>query len=240
MIGALIERHPRFATWLYGFTPPSTAGWCWCIAASISCRRASAGCSPRRLPFSSSVRSTSACRFGFALHLLLGRAGLAGWCTPRAIWRASRSASAAPSRCSPANRRSSACTHGGPGFDRPAILARHSSPVRTGGRRARRRARRGGARRARGAARLAAARASDARDALSARPVPRGATSSRLRVAWSIRSRSARRCRRRAPRRRPAPLRTQATGNDDFAGLRGYQPSDSPRHVAWKRWPAAT
>ena len=29
-------------------------------------------------------------------------------------------------------------------------------------------------------------------------------------------------------------LRTQTTGNDDFAGLRGYQPSDSPRHVAWK------
>jgi len=22
MIGALIERHPRFANWLYGFTPP--------------------------------------------------------------------------------------------------------------------------------------------------------------------------------------------------------------------------
>lgn len=23
-------------------------------------------------------------------------------------------------------------------------------------------------------------------------------------------------------------------GNDDFSGLRGYQPSDSPRHIAWK------
>ena len=22
--------------------------------------------------------------------------------------------------------------------------------------------------------------------------------------------------------------------NDDYAGLRGYQPSDSPRHIAWK------
>ena len=29
-------------------------------------------------------------------------------------------------------------------------------------------------------------------------------------------------------------MRTQTTGNDDFAGLRGYQASDSPRHVAWK------
>jgi len=26
----------------------------------------------------------------------------------------------------------------------------------------------------------------------------------------------------------------QAAGNDDFSGLRGYQPTDSPRHVAWK------
>jgi uncharacterized protein (DUF58 family) len=29
-------------------------------------------------------------------------------------------------------------------------------------------------------------------------------------------------------------LRAQAQGNDDFSGLRAYQLSDSPRHVAWK------
>jgi uncharacterized protein (DUF58 family) len=28
--------------------------------------------------------------------------------------------------------------------------------------------------------------------------------------------------------------RAQARGNDDFSGLREYQPQDSPRHVAWK------
>lgn len=28
--------------------------------------------------------------------------------------------------------------------------------------------------------------------------------------------------------------RVHALGSDDFAGLRGYQPQDSPRHVAWK------
>ncbi len=28
--------------------------------------------------------------------------------------------------------------------------------------------------------------------------------------------------------------RAHAQGSDDFSGLRGYQPSDSPRHVAWK------
>jgi len=29
--------------------------------------------------------------------------------------------------------------------------------------------------------------------------------------------------------------RSPTPGNDDFAGLRGYQRSDSPRHVAWKQ-----
>ncbi|HYT47989.1 MAG TPA: DUF58 domain-containing protein, partial [Burkholderiales bacterium] len=29
-------------------------------------------------------------------------------------------------------------------------------------------------------------------------------------------------------------LRSPTPGNDDFSGLRGYQLSDSPRHVAWK------
>src|SRR4029079_1256918 len=28
-------------------------------------------------------------------------------------------------------------------------------------------------------------------------------------------------------------LRSQSAGNDDFSGLRTYQLSDSPRHVAW-------
>jgi uncharacterized protein (DUF58 family) len=48
------------------------------------------------------------------------------------------------------------------------------------------------------------------------------------------------------PRPEPAPLpplapsaqgggaRAHAQGSDDFSGLREYQPSDSPRHVAWK------
>ena len=29
-------------------------------------------------------------------------------------------------------------------------------------------------------------------------------------------------------------IATSAAGRDDFAGLRGYQPGDSPRHIAWK------
>ncbi len=44
----------------------------------------------------------------------------------------------------------------------------------------------------------------------------------------------------RAPLPAPAPddaagaTRAQAQGTDDFSGLRGYQPQDPPRHVAWK------
>ena len=35
-------------------------------------------------------------------------------------------------------------------------------------------------------------------------------------------------------RNAPRALSAEGSGNDDVAGLRGYQPADSPRHVAWK------
>jgi uncharacterized protein (DUF58 family) len=37
-----------------------------------------------------------------------------------------------------------------------------------------------------------------------------------------------------SPDPRAGTARAQAAGNDDYSGLRAYQPSDSPRHVAWK------
>ena len=37
-----------------------------------------------------------------------------------------------------------------------------------------------------------------------------------------------------APSARAGGARAHAQGSDDFSGLRAYQPSDSPRHVAWK------
>jgi uncharacterized protein (DUF58 family) len=37
-----------------------------------------------------------------------------------------------------------------------------------------------------------------------------------------------------APSAQAGGARARAQGSDDFSGLRGYQPSDSPRHVAWK------
>ena len=35
---------------------------------------------------------------------------------------------------------------------------------------------------------------------------------------------------------RAGASRAQAQGNDDYSGLRGYQPADPPRHVAWKAY----
>ena len=37
-----------------------------------------------------------------------------------------------------------------------------------------------------------------------------------------------------APSDQQGGVRAHAQGSDDFSGLRSYQPSDSPRHVAWK------
>jgi uncharacterized protein (DUF58 family) len=39
-----------------------------------------------------------------------------------------------------------------------------------------------------------------------------------------------------SPHATAGAVRAQAMGNDDFAGLRDYQRSDSPRHIAWKAY----
>ena len=84
-------------------------------------------------------------------------------------------------------------------------------------------------------ARLAAARPRDARDALSARPVPRLELRRARRALPGLSAAGALAAAAAERRGRPrAALRSPTPGNDDFAGLRGYQPADSPRHVAWK------
>jgi uncharacterized protein (DUF58 family) len=62
--------------------------------------------------------------------------------------------------------------------------------------------------------------------------------------AWSYVEPDARSLVYPKPERSPLPApsaeaeaggqRSPTPGNDDFAGLRNYQPADSPRHVAWK------
>ena len=37
-----------------------------------------------------------------------------------------------------------------------------------------------------------------------------------------------------SPDMKPGAQQAPSRGTDDFSGLRGYQPADSPRHVAWK------
>jgi len=38
----------------------------------------------------------------------------------------------------------------------------------------------------------------------------------------------------RTPTSQAGGARSHAQGSDDFSALRAYQPSDSPRHIAWK------
>ena len=153
---------------------------------------------------------------GFALTFLLAGMGLAGMVhTARNLARIGIG-TGAPSRCSPASRRSFGCTStaAGPSTGPRSSLATSALgsqfvvdiPAQRSPRWCSRPA---------AAPRLAAARPGDARDALSrwACSAP-GATSSPTRAAWSIRARSAalaaaqRRggCRRAAPR--PAPATT--------------------------------
>ena len=53
-------------------------------------------------------------------------------------------------------------------------------------------------------------------------------------AAWSIRARRRAACRCRHHARATRKGSRSAQGQDDFAGLRKYQPGDSLRHVAWK------
>src|SRR6267143_1098004 len=212
MIGALIERHPRFANWLYGFTPPEhgtvvlvhrrvyivPARLGWLFAATLVI-----------LLIGSINYSLS---LGFALTFLLAGMVLAGESAQFRLY-----------------------LDGGAGFDRPAILARHLAAgsqlvvdVPAGG-----------------LAEVVLAVPAARRGWL---PLGRVMLETRFPLglfrAWSYIEPDARCLVYPKPERSGLPppsaeaaagaLRTQTAGNDDFAGLRGYQPSDSPRHVAWK------
>ena len=237
MIASLLERHPRFANWLYGFTPPERGtvvlvhrrvyivparlGWIFARRAGRAARRLDQLCALARLRAHLPARRARPCRHGAyraqpRAHRDQRRARRAG------VRRRVGAVSALPRR---------------PRRVRPARDPR--APRRLGlaarGRRPGRRHRRSGARRAGDAARLAAARPRDARDPFPARACSaRGATSSPRRAAWCTRARSARRCRPSPARRWPARSTRPRPGSDDFAGLRDYQSSDSPRHIAWK------
>src|SRR4029077_20580350 len=126
MIGALIERHPRFANWLYGFTPPEhgrvllvhrrvyivPARLGWLFAATLA------------ILLIGSINY--ALSLGFALTFLLAGVGLAGMVhTARNLARIAVSTGRAEPAFAGESAQVRIYLDGRCGYDRPAILARH-------------------------------------------------------------------------------------------------------------------
>jgi uncharacterized protein (DUF58 family) len=228
--------NPRFANWLYGFTPPergvvilrhrrvyivpTRVGWLYGATLAI-------------LLIGSINYALS---LGFALTFVLAGLGLAGMVhTARNLARIAVSAG----RSEPVYAGESAQFHllldSRVPFERPSILVRHVA---------------GGAQLVTDVPPLAIA------EVVLAVPAPKRGWQPLGRVmletrfplglfrAWSYVEPDARCLVYPRPERTPLPptspdahtgaARAQAAGSDDFSALRAYQPSDSPRHVAWK------
>jgi uncharacterized protein (DUF58 family) len=236
MIGALLERHPRFANWLYGFTPPergtvvlvhrrvyivpSRLGWLFGATLGILL-----------------VGSINyALALGFALTFFLGGMGFAAMAhTARNLARIGVSVGRAEPVFAGESAQYRLHLDGRAGFDRPAILARHIGS---------------------GSQLVVDIPAHGMGEVVLDVPamrrgwLPLGRVLLETRFplglfrAWSYVEPDARCLVYPKPERSPLPppsaeaaagaLRTQSAGNDDFSGLRNYQLSDSPRHVAWK------
>jgi uncharacterized protein (DUF58 family) len=228
--------NPRFANWLYGFTPPergvvvlghrrvyivpTRVGWLYGATLGIML-----------------IGSINyALSLGFALTFLLTGLGLAGMVhTARNLARTAVSAG----RAEPVYAGEAAQFHllldSRVPFERPSILVRHVAS---------------------GAQLVIDVPAAAVADVVLAVPaakrgwLPLGRVMLETRFplglfrAWSYVEPDARCLVYPRPERTPLPptspdahtgaARVQAAGSDDFSALRGYQPSDSPRHVAWK------
>jgi uncharacterized protein (DUF58 family) len=236
MLGALLDRHPRIAYRIYGFTPPEAGtvvlvhrrvyivptrlGWLFALTLLILL-----------------VGSINyALSLGFALTFLLAGMGLASMVrTARNLARMAVSVGRAEAVFAGEAAQFRLYLDGRGAYDRPAILARHVRSrsqlvVDVPGS---------------GLTEVVLAVPAGRRGWL---PLGRVMFETRFPVglfrAWSYVEPDARCLVYPRPERSPLPpasgesasggLRSPVPGNDDYAGLRAYQLSDSPRHVAWK------
>ena len=236
MIGRLLERNPRIANWLYGFTPPERG------VVELVHRRVYIV--PARLGwyFGGTLlvlligSINYALSLGFALTFLLAGLGLVGMVhTARNLARIAASAGRAEPVFAGESAQFRLYLDGRAAFDRPAILARHLAS---------------------GSQLVVDIAPGAVSEVVLAVPAPRRGWQPLGRVmletrfplglfrAWSYIEPDARCLVYPRPERSPLPpfsgeaaagaLHAQTPGSDDFAGLRGYQRSDSPRHIAWK------
>jgi uncharacterized protein (DUF58 family) len=228
--------NPRVAHWLYGFTPPERG--------TIVLGHRRVYILPTRLGwiFAATVgilligSINYALALGFGLTFMLAGMGIAGMVqTARNLARLAVSAGRTEPVFAGEAAQFRIYLDGRTGFDRPAILARHLASgaqlvldVPAGG-----------------AGEVVLSVPAQAR---GWQPLGRVMLETRFPLglfrAWSYVEPAARCLVYPRPDRSPLPrpsgeaaagaMRAPVPGNDDFAGLRGYQPADSPRHVAWK------
>ena len=236
MINALLDKRPRLANWFYGFTPPERGvvvlvhrrvyivptqlGWLFVMTLAI-------------LLIGSINYALS---LGFALTFLLAGMGLAGMVhTARNLARMAISVGRTEPVFVGEAAQFRVYLDARSAFDRPAILARHMQSrsqmvvdVPAGG-----------------LAEVVLAVPAARRGWL---PVGRVMLETRFPLgifrSWSYVEPDARCLVYPRPERSVLPqpaaesargaLRSPTPGNDDYSGLRAYQLSDSPRHVAWK------
>jgi uncharacterized protein (DUF58 family) len=236
LIARLLERNPRFSNWLYGFTPPEHG--------TIELVHRRVYILPARLGwfFAGTLgvlligSINYALSLGFALTFLLAGLGLAGMVhTARNLARIVVVAGRTQPVFAGESAQFRLYLDGRAAFDRPAILARHLAS---------------------GAQFVVDVPPAAVAEVVLAAPARRRGWMALGRVmletrfplglfrAWSYVEPDARCLVYPRPERSRLPpfsgdaaagaLRTPTPGSDDFAGLRGYQSSDSPRHIAWK------
>lgn len=236
MIARLIARSPRFANWVWGFTPPERGTIVlvhrrvyivptrlgWLFAATLA------------ILLIGSINYALA--LGFGLTFLLAGMGIAGMVqTARNLARLALSVGRTEPVFAGDTAQFRLYLDGRAAFDRPAILVRHLGC---------------------GAQLVLDIAAGGLGEVVLQVPAPSRGWLALGRVmletrfplglfrAWSYVEPEVRCVVYPRPERSPLPpasgeaasgaMRSPVPGNDDFAGLRGYQPSDSPRHVAWK------